>query len=48
MNHQMTAHVFERHIFTILSNYALRKTAANHVRKYGEDVTSTLKQNFCR
>ena len=46
IDHEMPAHVFEGISSSSCSNYALRKTSAEDVRKYGEDVTSILKRNF--
>ena len=42
----MTAHVFGGISSPFCSNYALKKTAADNIKKYGEDVSSILRQNF--
>ena len=43
---EMTAHVFGGISSLSCSSYALKKTAADHVKKYGEEVSSTLRWNF--
>ena len=42
----MTAHVFGGISSPSCSNHALKKTAADNIRKYGEDVSSILRRNF--
>ena len=37
-DHEMTAHVFGGLLSTCCSNYALKKTAADNVKKYEEKV----------
>ena len=46
VDHEMTAHVFGGISSPSCSNYALKKTAADNIKKYGEDVSSILRQNF--
>ena len=47
VEHEMAAHVFGGISSPSCSNYALKKTAADNIRKYGEDVSSILRRNFC-
>ena len=42
----MTAHVFGGISSPSCSNYSLKKTAADNLKKYGEEVSSILRQNF--
>ena len=42
----MTAHEFGGISSPSCSNHALKKTAADNIRKYGEDVSSILRRNF--
>ena len=42
----MTARVFAGILLPSCSNYALKKTVADNIKKYGEDVSSILRQNF--
>ena len=42
----MTAHVFGGISSPSCSNHALKKTTADNIRKYGEDVSSILRRNF--
>ena len=44
--HEMTAHVFGGISSPSCSNYALTKTAADNIKKYGEAVSSILRRNF--
>ena len=46
VDHEMTAHVFGRVSSPSCSNYALKKTASDNLKKYGEKVASILRQNF--
>ena len=46
VDHEMTAHVFDGISSPSCSNYALKKTAADNIKKYGEDVSSLLRRNF--
>ena len=46
IDHEMTAHVFGGISSPSCSNFALKKTAADNVNKYGEEVSSILRQNF--
>ena len=46
VDHEMTARVFGGISLPSCSNYALKKTAADNIKKYGEDVSSILRQNF--
>ena len=46
VDHEMTARVFCGISLPSCSNYALKKTAADNIKKYGEDVSSILRQNF--
>ena len=43
----MTAHVFGGISSPSCSNFALKKTAADNVNKYGEEVSSIMRRNFC-
>ena len=42
----MTAHVFGGISSPSCSNYSLKKTAADNLKKYGEEVSSILRMNF--
>ena len=42
----MTAHVFGGVSSPSCSNYAIKKTASDNLKKYGEDVASILRRNF--
>ena len=46
VDHKMTAHVFGGISLPSCSNYALKKTAADSTKKYGEEVSSILRRNF--
>ena len=46
VHHEMTAHVLGGMSSSSCSKYAIKKTAADNVKKYGEEVSSILKQNF--
>ena len=46
VDHEMTAHVFGGISSPPCSNFALKKTAADNVSKYGEEVPSILRRNF--
>ena len=46
VDHEMTAHVFGGISLSSCSNFALNKTAVDNVNKYGEEVSSILRQNF--
>ena len=46
VDHEMTAHVFGGVSSPSCSNYALKKTASDNLKKYGEDVASILRHNF--
>ena len=46
VDHDMTAYVFGSTSSPSCSNYALKKTAADNVKKYGEDMSSILRRNF--
>ena len=46
VDHEMTTHVFGGITSPSCSNFALKKTAADNVNKYGEEVSSILRQNF--
>ena len=46
IDHEMTAHVFGGTSSPSCSNFALKKTAADNVNKYGEEVSSILRRNF--
>ena len=46
VDHEMTAHVFGGISSPSCSNYALKKTAADNIKKYGEEVSSILRRNF--
>ena len=45
VDHEMTAHVFGSISLPSGSNYALKKTAADNIKKYGEEVSSILRKN---
>ena len=42
----MTAYVFGGISSSSCSNYALKKTEADNIKKYGEDVSSILRRTF--
>ena len=42
----MTAHVFGGISFSFFSGYGPKKTAADNVKKYGENVSYILRRNF--
>ena len=46
VDHEMTAHVFDGISSPSCSNYALKKIAADNIKKYGEEVSSILRRNF--
>ena len=46
IDHEMTAHVFGGISSPSCSNFALKKTAADNVNKYGEEVSSILRRNL--
>ena len=46
VDHEMAAHVFGGVYSPTCSNYALKKTASDNLKKYGEDVASILRWNF--
>ena len=46
VDHLMTAHVFGGISSSSFSIHALKKTAADNIKKYGEEVPSILRQNF--
>ena len=43
IDHEMTAHVFGGVSSPSCSNYALKKTTSDNLKKYGEDVVSILR-----
>ena len=45
VDHEMTAHVFGIISSPSGSSYALKKTAADNIKKYGEEVSSILRKN---
>ena len=46
VDHKMTAHVFGGVSSLSCSNYVLKRTALDNLKKYGEDVASILRQNL--
>ena len=46
VDHEITDHVFGRILLPSCSNYALKKTAADNIKTYGEEVSSILRRNF--
>ena len=46
VDHEMTAHLFGGISLPPCSNYALKKTATDHIKRYGEEVSSILRRNF--
>ena len=46
VDHEMAAQVFGSISSPFCSNYVLKKTAADNIKKYGEDVSSILRRNF--
>ena len=46
VDHEIAAHAFGSISLPSCSNYALKKTAADDIKKYGEDVSSILRRNF--
>ena len=46
VDHEMTAHVFGGVSSPSCSNYALQKTAADNVKKYGNKASTIVKKNF--
>ena len=46
VDHEITAHVFGGISSPSCSNYALKKAAADNIKKYGEEVSSILIRNF--
>ena len=46
VDHEMTAHVFGSVSSPSYSNYALQKTAADNVKKYGNEASTIVKKNF--
>ena len=46
IDHELAVHVFLSISSPSYSNYALKKTAADNVKKYEEEVSSTLRWNF--
>ena len=46
IDHKMTANVFGGVSSLSCSNYALKRTASDNLKKYGEDVASILRWNF--
>ena len=46
VDQQMTAHVLGGISAPSCSNYALKKTATDDVKKYGEEVSPILRRNF--
>ena len=43
---EITAHIFGGVSSPSCSNYSLKKTASDNLKKYREDITSILRQNF--
>ena len=46
IDYKMTAHVFGGSSSPSCSNFALRKTAADNIKEYGEMVAEILERNF--
>ena len=46
IDHEVTGHVFGGISSPSCSNFALKKTAADNVNKYGEEASSILRRNF--
>ena len=46
VDHEMMAHMFGSICSPSCSNYALKKTAADNVKKYGNEVSTIVKRNF--
>ena len=46
VDHEIAAHVFGGVSSPSCSNYALKRTASDNLKKYGEDVASILRRNF--
>ena len=46
VDHEMTAHVFGGVFSPSCSNYALQKTAAENIKKYGNEASPIAKKNF--
>ena len=46
VDHEMAAHVFGEVSSASCSNYAMKKTASDNLKRYGEDAESILRQNF--